>query len=369
MIPVNRPLILKEDIAAVVESLSQTYISGDTSVIQATENAISSAIGVSETILINSGTTAIDLVIEHLEIKPEDEVVVPTFTIISTVASILRRRGKLKLVDSDPTTWSLDATKTVEMFSERTRAVIPVHIYGLNADMDPIITAARRHGIFILEDAAEAFGSEYKGRKCGSLGDASVFSFYANKVVTGGEGGAICTNNQSLAKFSRSARNLSFQPGLRFVHNSLGYNYRMPSLSASLINSQISRLPELVDAKKNLGKQYLRYLNGHPWLEFAPERNENSENSYWVFGVLLNDECPYNAEQLQKLLLKVDIETRRFFCPIHLQPIFKELNPEYSEKFPVAERLWERGIYLPSGLGNTTDEIEQVCKALWDLTK
>ena len=369
MIPVNRPLILNEDITAVVASLSQTYISGDTSVIQSTENAISSAIGVNETILVNSGTTAIDLVIEFLEIQPEDEIVVPTFTIISTVSSILRRGGKLKLVDSDPATWCLDATKTAEMFSERTKAVIPVHIYGLNADMDPIITAAQRHDILILEDAAEAFGSEYKGRKCGSLGDASVFSFYANKVVTGGEGGAICTNNQSLAKFSRSARNLNHQPGLRFVHNSLGYNYRMPSLSASLINSQISRLPELVDAKKNLGRQYLGYLKGHPWLEFAPERNENSENSYWVFGVLLNDECPYNADQLQTLLLELGIETRRFFCPIHLQPIFKKLNPEYSEKFPVAERLWERGIYLPSGLGNTTNEIEQVCKALWDLTK
>jgi perosamine synthetase len=369
VIPVNRPLIESEDLEAVTKDLKLTLISGDTPIVRSAEEMISQEIGVDETILVNSGTTAIDLVVEFLNISSNEEVVVPAFTIISTVSSILRRKAKLKLVDADPVTWSMNSQQALSVMSFKTRAILPVHIYGLTVDMDPILEKTQNQGIFVLEDAAEAMGTKYKSRNCGTLGDASVFSFYANKIVTGGEGGAICTNDSNLSQFARGARNLSHSPGARFVHSSLGYNFRLPSLSASLIKSQLSRLPELVIKKKAIGKHYLDRLSGHPWLSFAPSNTENSENSYWVFAIILNDDCPFDANQMQQELQSQGIETRRFFCPIHLQPVFKDIYPDHCETFPVSEKIWERGLYLPSGLGNSLEEIEIVCDKIWKLVK
>lgn len=369
MIPVNRPVVSEDDILAVTDALRNTWISGETPPIADLENTLKDILGVSDVVAVNTGTTAIDLSVEALDIQAGDECVVPTFTIMSSVSNLLRHGAKLVVVDSDPFTWSMDAKIAAEAISKKTRLVLPVHIYGLPVDMDPIMGKVEDSQTFVLEDAAEALGVSYKGQHCGAIGDAGVFSFYANKVVTGGEGGAVATNDKEFAERVRYFRNLCFNPKQRFVHEDLGWNSRLAGLPASLITSQLKRLDALIDQKIAIGEKYLAGLEGHPWLEFHPSSTSFSKNTYWVFGVLLKDDAPLNAEDMQQKLRSVGVDSRRFFCPIHLQPLASRYSISKYGDMTVAERLWERGIYLPSGLGNTSDEIDKVIEAMWTMVK
>ena len=367
MIPVSRPLISDSDKSAVIEALDQTWISGETEPVQRLESKLVEMLGVKNAVAISNGTAALDLAIEALGIQPGDECLVPTFTIISTISQLLRIGAKVVLVDSDPINWSVDAEKLANLVTKNTKLIIPVHIYGLAADMSPIVEAAKASNAFILEDAAEALGVKYQGRECGSIGDASVFSFYANKVVTGGEGGAFCTDDTELANRIRALRNLNFVPGKRFVSEKLGYNQRLGGLSAALIHSQLLRLDDLNNRKVELAKRYLNNLKGHPWLSFAPLSYKGTTNTFWVFPVLLTESSPFNAEGLQEVLLAKGIQTRRFFCPMHIQPLAKKYGINPTTNFPIAENLWNRGLYLPSGLGITENEIDIVSETLWEI--
>lgn len=369
MIPVNRPVISDLDIKAVEVALRNTFISGEAPPVRRMEEKLAKEIGVKHVIAVSSGTSALDSAINALDIKKNDEILVPTFTIISTVNELIRKGARLKLIDSDPASWNMDSYVTAELIDKNTKLILPVHTYGLSVNMDPIINAAAPHKTVILEDAAEALGVKYKDRSCGSLGELSVFSFYANKIVTGGEGGAIATNNDLLAARIRSLINLGHSPDERFVHSEVAWNSRLNSMSASLISSQIDRLPDLITRKLEIAEKYMEGLDGHPWMTFQPSENVFGRNLYWVFGILLNKEAPYDAKKLQGLLQKNGVESRRFFCPIHLQPNVHLWNTENIGSLPVATNFWNRGIYLPSGLGNTNSEIEQVVDLLWNLTK
>jgi perosamine synthetase len=369
MIPVNRPAIGNQDIEFVSSVLRETYISGDTPIIKQMEENLATTVGTKFAIAVNSGTSAIDLVVEALGLDENCEVVAPTFTIISTVSHLIRRKAKLKLVDSDEETWSMDSSKAADMITTSTKAVIPVHIYGLPVDMDNIMSVTNQLDIPVIEDTAEALGLEYKGRKCGSIGRASTFSFYANKIVTGGEGGAICTSDAALDKKLRSLRNLCHSDTERFVHNEIGYNFRLPGLAAALIHNQLLRLPNLVKQKIAIAERYERNLAGHPWFRFHAANTSFAKNIYWVFGIILNSECPHDAKKLQEILQQKGVGTRRFFCPIHLQPIAKDHIINIGDRFPVAENLWKRGLYLPSGLGNTNEELDAVSEILWGMVK
>jgi len=369
MIPVNRPLISNDDLDAVTDALKNTWISGDTPPIFNLENSLKEILGVSDVVAVNSGTTAIDLAVEALDIQLNDECVVPTFTIISSISNLLRHGAKITVVDSDPITWSINAELAAKAITAKTKLVVPVHIYGLPVDMEPILDKVAGTKTFVLEDAAEALGVDYKEKHCGTLGNASVFSFYANKIVTGGEGGAVATNDPAFAERVRYFRNLCFDPKQRFVHEDLGWNARLSGLSASLISSQLQRLQILVEKKIAIAKRYLAGLTGHPWLDFHPLSTPYSINAYWVFGVMLNEDSPFGADGLQKELRELGVDTRRFFCPLHLQPLAKKYNISTFGTMPIAEKLWNRGIYLPSGLGNTTAELDLVIETLWKLTK
>ena len=368
MIPVNRPLIHSSDIESVTRALSDTFISGETPPVTEMEAALSKATGTSHSIAVSTGTTAIDLVIESLNIKPVDHCVVPNFTIISTVSNLLRKGADVEFIDADPETWSMDASAAATAIRPDTKLVLPVHIYGLPVDMDPIIAAVNGTDAFILEDAAEALGVKYKGNPCGSLGNAAIFSFYANKIVTGGEGGAITTSNENLASNLRSLRNLAFTDE-RFVHENLGWNARISGLSAALINSQLKRLETLIVKKQSIASKYIEGLRGHPWLTFMPEETPHSKNAFWVFPILLNSDSPFNAKSLQIKLKSLGVDTRRFFCPMHLQPVVKNRHTINDMNYPVSSNLWEKGIYLPSGLGNSDEEIGFVIDTLWGITK
>lgn len=369
MIPVSRPLISEGDKVAVLEALDQTWISGETEPVGRLESKLSDLVGVKNTVAISSGTSALDLAIEAIGINEGDNCIVPTFTIISTISHLLRSGARVHLVDSDPITWSIDVEQIGNIFTRNTKLIIPVHIYGLAAEVEKIREITADADAFILEDAAEALGVTVGHKQCGSLGDASIFSFYANKVVTGGEGGAFCTNDDSLANRVRALRNLNFVPNQRFVSERLGYNQRLSGLSAALIHSQLQRLDQLNKRKIELAKRYLANLSGHPWLSFAPISHNGVTNTFWVFPVLLNESSPYNAEEFQRILQEKGVQTRRFFCPMHLQPLANKYNFVVNGTFPIAENLWLRGVYLPSGLGITEFEIDQVSEILWEISK
>jgi perosamine synthetase len=368
LIPVNRPFIDNTDVEAVSKALDDTYISGETPLTADLESLMCQIVKTEHAIAVSNGTVALDLLVEALDVKKGDHCIVPNFTIISTISNLLRKGANIELIDADPVTWSINADAAAASIRSYTKLILPVHVYGLPVDLDPILSVTKKFETIVIEDSAEALGVDYKNNPCGSFGHASTFSFYANKIVTGGEGGAITTNDIHLSKKLKKMRNLSHSSE-RFVHEDLGWNSRIHGLSAALIVSQLKRLETLKSQKRNIAQQYLQGLEGHPWITFMPKEISYSENLYWVFPILLNSESNLDAPKLQGKLMELGIETRRFFCPMNLQPIIKSLNVVVNSKYNVSENLWKNGIYLPSGLGTTKNEIEYCIETLWDLIK
>jgi perosamine synthetase len=302
-------------------------------------------------------------------IGPGDEVILPAFTIISCIGQIVRAGAKSVLVDSDPATWNMDVSQIKDRITPRTKAIMVVHIYGLPVDMDPVLDIANRHGLKVIEDAAEMHGQEYKGRPCGSFGDISTFSFYPNKHITTGEGGMIVTNNDRLAEECRSLRNLCFQPKKRFVHERLGWNLRMTNMQAALGLAQLERLDEFVTRKRRMGQRYTELLSGIPGIELPLARTEYAENIYWVYGLVLKDEVPLDAEEAMRRLQAEGVGTRPFFWPMHEQPVFQKMGLFAEDSHPVSERLARRGFYIPSGLALTESQMDQVAETLYKVLR
>lgn len=363
MIPVSEPEITDADIEAVTEALRAGWISGEGPYIEAFERDFADAIGVKHAIAVCNGTAAIDVTVEALGLEPGDEVVMPAFTIISCVQQVVRMGAVPVLVDSSPDDWNMCAHDVEAALTSRTRAVLAVHTYGLTADLDTIAAACDPLGIPIIEDAAEAHGLRYKGQACGSVGFAGTFSFYSNKTLTTGEGGMVVSDDDVFARDVRLLRNLAFTPQRRFVHERLGWNLRMTSLQAALGSSQLRRLDAAVQRKREIGGIYRERLQQIPDISIAPERTDAAENSYWVVGLVLGDSHPA-VDTIREGLAKQGVGTRPFFCPMHLQPVLRETGIFGEASFPVAERLWERGLYLPSGLTITDDQIHTVCDRL-----
>jgi len=369
MIPVNRPSITQEDIASVMRTLSETMVSGETPVVADFEKQLAEYLGVQEVIAVSSGTTALDLIFDVLEVAEADECLVPAATIISTVSNIVRRGGSLKLVDSDINSWCWNHEEMISKINHSTKFIIPVHLYGLAANLSDLDKLSSNYNFQIIEDAAEALGTKHNGSLCGTIGNAGIFSFYPNKIVTGGEGGAIATNDKVLAKSVRYYKNLCFKPEIRFVHENLGWNYRLNGMSAALLQSQLLRIESLISRKREIGARYSEGLREHTWLTLPQDQNDLGKNNYWVYGVVLNEETSHNSLTFRTALRELEVESRSFFCPMHLQPVFRELNLGKYGEFPISELLWERGLYLPSGNAITNDEIDQVIDKLWELVK
>ena len=315
-------------------------------------------------VAVSSGTAALDIAVKSLNLKKGDEVIVPAFTIISTVAQIVKQGVKPVLIDSDPITWNMNVKDIEKKITGRTKAIMVVHIYGLPVDMDPILSLADKYGLIIIEDAAEAHGLHYNGRICGAIGDISIFSFYPNKLITTGEGGMIVTDDNSLAEKCRSLRNLCFQPGKRFIHEELGWNFRMTNMQAALGLAQIERLDEFVEKKRHMGQKYTALLSGLDNIQLPLDRTDYAENIYWVYGLVLNDQLSDNAETIMKKLKQFGIGTRPFFWPMHEQPVLKKYEIYNNDSFPVAERIARRGFYIPSGLALTDADMKYVSEAI-----
>ena len=293
----------------------------------------------------------------------------PTFTIISCINQILRVGAKPVLVDSDLKTWNMDVTQIEEKITSRTKAIIIVHIYGLPVNMDPVLNIAKQYNLKIIEDAAEMHGQTYKNKPCGSFGDISTFSFYANKHITTGEGGMVVTNSDQLSEDSRSLRNLCLQAEKRFVHQRLGWNLRMTNIQAALGLAQLEQLEKFVQRKRHIGHLYNELLSGHSNLNLPLPETDYAENIYWVYGLLLNNDSNIDAEMIMRKLNKKGIGTRPFFCPMHMQPVLKKMGLFARENYPVAERLYRKGFYIPSGMALTDDQIKETAIAVKEVLR
>lgn len=364
MIPVNEPLLNGNERKYLNECIDTGWISSEGPFVGMFEEQVAAMCGRRHGIAVCNGTVALELAVTALNLSPGDEVILPAFTIISCAAAIIRAGGKPVLVDSDKATWNLDTTLIEAAITPRTCAILAVHIYGLPVDMAPVLALADKYGLFLIEDAAEMIGQTCYGRPCGSFGDISTFSFYPNKHVTTGEGGMVLTDDDRLAEKCRSLRNLCFHQEKRFVHEELGYNFRMSNLQAAVGVAQLERLEEFTAIKRRMGSGYNRLLSNTPGLELMPVRTGYAENIYWVYGVVLADTLPFDAEEVMKRMARRQIATRPFFWPMHEQPVFKKMGLFQSEWHPVAERLARRGFYLPSGMALQDEQIEEAAGSL-----
>ncbi|OYT98228.1 MAG: aminotransferase DegT [Burkholderiales bacterium PBB1] len=369
MIPVNEPLLDGNEKRYLSECIDSGWISSEGPFVREFEERFARTVGRRHAVAVANGSLALDAAVTALGLGPGDEVILPTFTIISCAAPIVRAGATPVVVDCDPATWNMDVEQVAARITPRTRAIMVVHIYGLPVDMAPIEELARRHGLKIIEDAAEVHGQTYRGRPCGSFGDISTFSFYPNKHVTTGEGGMLVTDSDALAEHCRKLRNLAFMPPRRFVHDELGWNMRMTNLQAALGVAQLERFDEFLRRKRAMGRRYDAALSGTHGLQLPLPRNDDAENIYWVYGVVLHDDIDFDAEEAMRRLGAMGVGCRPFFWPMHEQPVFRSRGLFANDSHPVAERIARRGFYVPSGLALTHDQIDTVAAALRDLVR
>lgn len=366
IIPVNEPLVLDKEMEYVNEALKTGWISSEGRFINEFEKRFAAYSGRRYGIAVNNGTNALILAVRALNLPKGSEVILPSFTIISCAIACIYNDLVPVFVDSEEDTWNMDVSKVEGKITEKTRAIMPVHIYGHPVDMDEITKIAKKHNLSVIEDFAEAIGSEYKGRRCGGFGDISCASFYANKAITTGEGGMCLTDDGGLAENLKRLRNLAFIPEKRFLHHELGFNFRMTNVQAAIGVAQVERIQEHVAKKIRTGKTYtelLKHLEERKALKLPVER-EWAKNTYWMYGIVLNENSGLNAVEAMKKLAEKGIQTRPFFYPMHLQPAFKKFPWFREEKLPVSEYLYEYGFYLPSGLTLTKEQLHRVAECV-----
>lgn len=357
-VPVNMPSISNSSLGSVGAALADGWISGEGAPVIGFENAMAGLVGRRNAVAVSNGSVALDLLFSSLGLGPGDEVIVPSFSIISCLSAVLRAGATPVFVDANAETWNADPLEILSHVTKRTKAILLVHIYGLPVDLDSVIEFAEAHGIIVIEDAAEAHGLKYKGRSCGSFGLASIFSFYANKNITTGEGGMVLTDDDELAARLRSRRNLSFVPEQRFVHYELGWNYRLSSLQAALGIPQISRLGDLISRRREIAQRYQEALGDISGIQFAPLHTDYATNDYWVVGIVLDEDTYGDAQSLASELDSAGVGTRPFFYPLHKQPVLSAFGLQDQPTLPVSEKLGSQGLYLPNGLGMADDLLE-----------
>lgn len=364
LVPVNEPSLDGNEKKYLSECIDSGWISSEGPFVQRLEQEFAARMGRRFGSAVANGSVALDAAVKALDLGPGDEVILPTFTIISCAAAIVRAGATPVLVDSELDTWNMDLGQVERKITPRTRAVMAVHIYGLPVDMDALLAITKPRGIKLIEDAAQMHGQTCRGRPCGSFGELSTFSFYPNKHVTTGEGGMIVTDDEGLAERCRSLRNLCFIPGKRFVHEELGWNFRMSNLQAALGCAQLERLDTFITRKRHMGRRYDELLANVSGIQKPLTRTTWAENIYWVYGVVLDDGLPFDAAEAMRRLGVQGVGCRPFFWPMHEQPVFRRMGLFRDARYPVAERLARRGFYLPSGLALTESQINRVADAI-----
>lgn len=362
-IPVNQPLISQESKRNVNKALDAGWISSSGGFVNKFEEEFSKYIGAKYGVAVSSGTAALHVALLAAGIGQGDEVIVPAFTMAATWLAVLYVGAVPVFVDCEPETFNIDPLLIEEKVTRKTKAIIPVHIYGHSADMDPILKVARKHKLVVIEDAAEAHGGVYKGRKCGSMGDISCFSFYGNKIITTGEGGMVLTNNKKYADSARRYKDLCHSPNKRFIHDGVGFNYRMTNLQAALGVGELKNINKYLSFKKKMAAAYNDGLRGVKGLRL-PVTKDKVKNVYWMYAVLVDEtKLGISKDKLREALFKKGIDTRDFFYSPSMQPVLKKYIKS-GELFPVTDRISREGLYLPSGMALTKKQQKQVVGAI-----
>lgn len=365
IIPVSEPMFGAREEELVIDCLRTGWVSSEGKYVKEFERNCAHYCSMNAGIAVNGGTAALQVAVASLPLNKGDEVIMPSFTIISCAIAIIEAGATPVLVDCDSETWTMNIEEIEGKITKKTKAIMVVHIYGHSVDMDPVLALAKKYGLYVIEDAAEAHGAEYKGRKCGGISDISILSFYANKLVTTGEGGMVLTSNPEFEKKARSLINLCFKPERRFYHTEIGHNYRMTNVQAAIGVAQLERLEQFVDRKREMAAMYNERLAGLPFQ--LPAEKEWTKNIYWMYGVVLDDTVKVEAQEYSQRLREKGVQTRPFFMGMHEQPVFHQMGLFRGEMYPVCERISRKGFYLPSGQAITNEQIERVAEAVWEV--
>lgn len=370
MIPVNEPLLDGNEKKYLIECIDTGWISSEGPFVKRFEEGFSLFTGVKHGIAVCNGTAALETALYSLGVGKDDEVIMPAFTIISCAIACIRLGAKPVVVDIEPETWTMDISHIESRITPKTKVIMPVHIYGHPVDMDGVFALAEKYNLKILEDAAEVHGAEYfskykgnKWLKCGAMGDAAATSFYANKIITTGEGGMVLTDNDNYAERAMSYRNLCFKQEKRFYHTEFGYNFRLTNLQAAVGVAQLEQINRFIDIKIRMGEYYRKKLAGIEGIRFMPVK-EYAKSVYWMYGVELDDNPGITAEDMINRFKKHGIGTRPFFRGLHDQPVLKDMGLFAGEKYPKTDYAYKYGFYLPSGLTLTEEKIDKVVSAL-----
>lgn len=360
-IPISEPYITKEDVEFVARVLSEAQVSGRAPIVEEFEQKFKEYLRVRYAIACSSGTAALHLAVKALGLSTGEEVIAPAFTMMSPIFAILYVGAKPTLVDVDPNYWVMDVSKLEKKITNKTKAIMVVHTYGNPVDMNPIMDIARSHGLYVIEDAAEALGASYYGVKVGSLGDLACFSFFANKLITCGEGGMVVTNDSELYERLYSLRDLCFGRRHKFLHDDVGYNYRMSALQAALGLSQLGRIEKHYSMARKVAETYRKFLQDLDDV-MIHEEPPWGKGSYWMFSVVLKDDrnYPSRRDRVMEKLKEYGVETRPFFVPVHKQPPCMSMYR--GERYSVSEWLSDRGLNLPSSLTLQEEEIQHICE-------
>ncbi len=356
MIPVSKPTIEAEDIRLVTDAVSSGWVSSQGAYIERFEREFAAFCGVKHCVATSNGTVAIHLALKVLGIGPGDEVIVPDLTFVATANAVVLSGATPVIVDVRKSDWCLDPEAAARAVTPRTRAIIPVHLYGHPAEMDALKSLARERDLKIIEDAAEAHGAQYRGRKVGGLGDCATFSFYGNKIITTGEGGALTTDSDEVAARARFLRDHGMSKAKRYWHTEVGYNYRMTNLQAALGVAQLGRIESFIADRDRILETYRRCLASEK-LTLNP-RVEGTRPVNWITCALLDAGGRSRRDAVMSELKAAGVDTRPFFYPLSELPMYP------GNRNPVSADLSERGLNLPTYPGLTDAEIETISRAL-----
>lgn len=361
-IPVYQPYLNGNEKSYINECIDTNWISSKGKFVQEFEQNFAKYIGSKYATTVCNGTVALHLALLALGIEPKDEIIVPTFTYIASVNAITYLGAKPVFVDSDLKTWQISADDIVGKITNKTKAIMAVHLYGYPCDMVKITAIAKAHNLFVIEDCSESLGSKLNGQHLGTFGDISTFSFFGNKTITTGEGGMVATNNKTLYEVSSKLKNQGLAGGVRqYWHDIVGYNYRMTNICAAIGKAQLERIGDILEKKKTIADWYLHNLNKLPF-DFLPQ-HDSVENSYWMFTALVKS--PFSRDDLMNFLANYGIETRPTFYPAHQMPMYFEKNYH----FHVAEEIGQRGINFPSYPSIKEEELRYVTDTIHSFFK
>lgn len=363
-LPVAEPALVGREKEYVMDCLDSTWISSNGAYIQRFEESFAEFCGVKHAVSVCNGTAALHVALLALGVGPGDEVIIPDLTYVATANAVVYCGAKPVFVDSELETWNMNPAQIEEKITPLTRGIIVVHLFGHPVDMDPILAIAERHALFVLEDAAEAHGAEYKGRKVGNMGHMSTFSFYGNKIITTGEGGMVVTNDDFLARHARQLKGQGQDFEKRYWFPILGYNYRMTNIQAAIGLAQLEKINWYLERRRQNAQWYLEFLGDSLFLRLQPEKPW-AKNVYWINSVVLESDYPMSRDSVMTELAKQGIETRPFFYPMHILPIYKTIAA--GQPFPVAESVSARGINLPSSANLNREDIAYIADALTSL--